>query len=67
MVRIRFESIKIDKLADSSSVNSGLNVIIGRYSRDQTNDIIGASGKSNRIEAGQHVTRTDSKRPSSFR
>ncbi|MEF3304960.1 hypothetical protein [Paenibacillus sp. GYB003] len=62
IVRIRFGSIEIDRIADSSSVNAGINVIIGRTAREQTNEALGTGGgKGNRIEAGQHVLRT--KRP----
>ncbi|TNJ66241.1 hypothetical protein FE784_11240 [Paenibacillus hemerocallicola] len=60
MVRIRFGTIKIDSLADSSSVNSGINIIIGRSSREETNEGMGSiNGKDNRVEAGQHVMRTN--------
>jgi hypothetical protein len=56
VVRIRFGTIEIDSVADSSSVNSGINIIIGRSSREETNEGMGSiNGKDNRVEAGQHV------------
>ncbi|RKN86397.1 hypothetical protein [Paenibacillus ginsengarvi] len=64
MVRIRFDSIKIDTISGSSSVNKGLNVIIGRRSSEQRNEAMGSvAGSDNRVESGQSVGRTGSKRP----
>lgn len=58
MVRIRFDSIKIDTLSNSSSVNNGINIVIGRTSRDQRNEGMGSiDGKNNRATAGHHVLR----------
>lgn len=60
MVRIRFGSIEIDSVSDSSSVNSGINIVIGRSSREETNEGMGSiDGKDNRVEAGQHVLRAN--------
>ena len=56
MVRIRFESIKVNSLSESSSVNSGLNLIIGRTSTEENHDAMGTiDGKGNRIEGGLHI------------
>ncbi|TMV52174.1 hypothetical protein FE783_04315 [Paenibacillus mesophilus] len=56
MVRIRFESIKIDSLSKSSSVNSGINVVIGRSSREEINEGMGAiDGKHNEVSGGMHT------------
>ncbi|MDF2719496.1 MAG: hypothetical protein K0R28_6421 [Paenibacillus sp.] len=60
MVRIRFGTIEIDSVSDSSSVNSGINIVIGRSSREETNEGMGSiNGKDNRVEAGLHVIRTN--------
>ncbi|PYI55456.1 hypothetical protein [Paenibacillus flagellatus] len=59
MVRIRFESIEVEKLSDSSSIQSGVNVIVGRTSRDETNEGFGSiGGCGNRAEGGRHAVRT---------
>ena len=56
MVRIRFESIKIDSLSESSSVNSGINVVIGRSSREEINEGMGAiNGDRNKVSGGLHT------------
>lgn len=56
MVRIRFESIEIDSLSESSSVNSGINVVIGRSSREEIKEGMGAiNGKRNKVSGGLHI------------
>ncbi|MBD2862073.1 hypothetical protein [Paenibacillus oceani] len=61
MVRIRFESIRIDELTDSSSVNTGINVIIGRTSREEVSESRGSfDGTRNQAHGGIHIQK---KRP----
>jgi hypothetical protein len=56
MMRIRFESIRIESLSDSSSVNAGHNVIVGRTSREQLNESFGSvGGNGNVVENGVHI------------
>jgi hypothetical protein len=56
MVRIRFESIKIDSLSESSSANSGINIVIGRSSREEINEGMGAiNGDRNQVTNGLHT------------
>lgn len=55
-MRIRFESIRIDRLSDSSSVNAGHNVVVGRTSREAINEGMGSVGGSgNVVENGVHI------------
>lgn len=56
MVRIQFQSIHIDNLAESSSVNKGTNRIVGRRHSSKTNQGLGAvSGERNVVIGGKHV------------
>lgn len=56
MVRIQFESIHIDSLAASSSVNKGTNRIVGRRHSTKSNQGLGeVSGEGNVVIGGKHV------------
>lgn len=56
MVRIRFDSIQIDELSSSSSVNTGINVIIGRKSQEEIHESMGTfDGSRNRAQGGIHI------------
>lgn len=65
MVRIRFDTIKIESLSDSSSVNNGVNILIGRTSTERINESMGTvGGNRNLVENGLHVLgRTPAGRP----
>lgn len=59
MVRIRFESIEIDSVSDSSSVNSGINIVMGRSSREEIDEAMGSiDGKRNQATNGRHRLRS---------
>lgn len=56
VVRIQFQSIHIDSLAASSSVNKGTNRIVGRRHSVKTNQGLGeVSGEGNVVIGGNHV------------
>ncbi|MDQ0896453.1 MULTISPECIES: hypothetical protein [unclassified Paenibacillus] len=56
MVRIQFQSIHIDGIAETSSVNKGSNRIIGRRHSLKVNQGLGEiSGEQNVIMGGKHV------------
>jgi hypothetical protein len=56
MVRIRFQSIHIDAITASSSVNKGTNRIVGRRHSGKTNQGLGAiHGEGNLVQDGKHV------------
>ncbi|GAA3405910.1 hypothetical protein ACFFNY_26105 [Paenibacillus hodogayensis] len=58
MVRIRFESIEIDTVSESSSVNSGINVLLGRVSTERSSEAMGSvDGKGNKLTDGLYVRR----------
>ncbi|MDF2721245.1 MAG: hypothetical protein K0Q59_920 [Paenibacillus sp.] len=62
MVKIKFESIVIDSLSESSSINTGINVIVGRTSQDELSEAMGSvDGLHNQVCNGQHLF--NSKRP----
>jgi hypothetical protein len=56
MVTIRFSSITIKNTANSSSVSSGLNMIINRRDDRKINEGFGAiDGKKNKANFSKHV------------
>ncbi|UKS24862.1 hypothetical protein LOZ80_25055 [Paenibacillus sp. HWE-109] len=68
MVRIQFQSIHIDAIAETSSVNKGTNRIIGRRHSVKVNQGLGeVAGEHNVILGGKHVVqdsdRFDMKHP----
>lgn len=55
MVRIQFQSIHIDEIAETSSVNKGSNRIIGRRHSLKVNQGLGEiRGEQNVILGGKH-------------
>ncbi|NQX60461.1 hypothetical protein [Paenibacillus qinlingensis] len=56
MVRIQFQSIHIDDIAENSSVNKGSNRISGRRHSSKTNQGLGAIlGERNVALGGKHT------------
>ncbi|MBD0379821.1 hypothetical protein [Paenibacillus sedimenti] len=56
MVRIYFQSIHIDDIAETSSVNKGTNLIIGRNHTLKRNQGLGElNGEHNAATDGTHV------------
>ncbi|SDN31608.1 hypothetical protein SAMN04487897_102482 [Paenibacillus sp. yr247] len=56
MVRIQFQSIHIDGITETSSVNKGTNRIIGRRHSMKVNQGLGEiHGEHNVIMGGKHV------------
>ncbi|RTE09862.1 hypothetical protein [Paenibacillus whitsoniae] len=56
LVRIKFQSIHIDQIAASSSVNKGTNRIVGRRSNDKVNNGLGAvRGEGNLVQDSKHI------------
>ncbi|NOV00165.1 hypothetical protein [Paenibacillus planticolens] len=56
MVRIQFQSIHIDNLENSSSVNKGTNRIVGKRDFSKNNQGLGAvHGERNVIIGGKHA------------
>lgn len=56
MVRIRFQSIHIDSVANTSGINKGENRIIGRKHAIKSNDGLGeVSGDGNVVTGGNHL------------
>jgi len=55
LVRIQFQSIHIDEIAETSSVNRGTNRIIGRRHSEKVNQGLGEiKGEHNIILGGKH-------------
>ena len=60
VVRIQFQSIHIDEIAETSSVNKGTNRIIGRRHSEKINQGLGEiSGEHNVILGGKHTVQDD--------
>lgn len=60
LVQIRFTSITIEQLSDSSSVNQGINMIAGRKSCEQVNEGFGSiNGDRNKTNGGINVQRSN--------
>ncbi|MFC5449693.1 hypothetical protein [Paenibacillus aestuarii] len=60
MVRIHFKAIHIDDLANSSSVNKGMNRIIGVRHSDKTNQGLGeVKGEHNAAIGGSHLVQDE--------
>ncbi|OPH56624.1 hypothetical protein BC351_27145 [Paenibacillus ferrarius] len=56
MVRIQFQSIHIDNIAETSSVNKGTNRIMGRRHSVKVNQGLGeVHGDSNVVLGGKHA------------
>ncbi|WP_310185337.1 hypothetical protein [Bacillus sp. 3255] len=62
VVRIHFQSIHIDNLADTSSVNKGTNRIVGRRHSAKINGGLGSiGGERNVVIGGKHAVRDGDK------
>ncbi|TXK82543.1 hypothetical protein [Paenibacillus sp. N3.4] len=56
MVKIQFQSIHIDEITQTSSVNNGTNRIIGRRHSEKVNQGLGeVKGEQNVILGGKHL------------
>lgn len=60
MVRIRFQSIRIDGISESSGFFQGENRLVGRRDTAKSNEGLGeVIGNGNTVTGGTHVVRDD--------